>query len=281
MRGEISPFDYNAHPAVRWSLLQHMRKSPKHYKHALSNASADTRARSRGSAVHTLVFEPDTYPDRFVTYDAPKSKGEGSRKAWQAFQEDASARGLCILDPEDAERAIGCAVSIRTNSKAAEYLAAGQGRAEIPITWQDPDTGLQCKARLDYLRKDRLLLDLKSSRSTDDRQFSAMAWKYGYFHQHIFYAMGVAASVGCDIEEVPFVFLVVESEPPYDVAIFEPCPESRQAAHEDVKRLLAQLAECTARNHWPGRYEGVRVLSAPRYVLMDEDDEWQITTTEA
>ncbi len=97
---------------------------------------------------------------------------------------------------------------------------------------------------------------------------------------YIFTAI-VAASLGCEIDEVPFVFLVVESEPPYDVAIFEPCPESRQAAHEDVKRLLAQLAECTTRNHWPGRYEGVRVLSAPRYVPMDEDDEWQITTTEA
>lgn len=278
MKGEISPFDYNAHPAIRWSLLQHMRKSPMHYKHALANASTQTQARTVGSAVHTLVFEPGTYADRFTTYTLPKNKGEGSRKAWQEFQEDAHARGLCIIDEDDAARAAGCAGSILT--RAASYLAPGSGRAEIPITWQDPDTGLQCKARLDYLRKDRLLLDLKSSRSTDERQFSAMAWKYGYFHQHIFYSMGVAASLGCDIDEVPCLWLVVESEPPYDVAVFEPCQESRQAAHEDVKRLLAQLADCTARNHWPGRYEGVRLLSAPRYVLMDEDDEWKITTTE-
>jgi hypothetical protein len=61
MRGEISPFDYNAHPAVRWSLLQHMRKSPMHYKHALANASTQTQARTVGSAVHTLVFEPGNH----------------------------------------------------------------------------------------------------------------------------------------------------------------------------------------------------------------------------
>jgi len=46
MKGEISPFDYNAHPAVRWSLLQHMRKSPMHYRHALANSSTRVALRT-------------------------------------------------------------------------------------------------------------------------------------------------------------------------------------------------------------------------------------------
>ncbi len=278
LRGEIPRDQYDAHPGVRWSLLSHMRKSPAHYQHAMSHPRAATSALNTGSALHALVFEPETYAERFTLYSASKSKGEGARKAWEAFQDDATKRGLTILDADETERAQGCAAAVR--SKASAYIAPSKGRAEIPITWTDAETGLLCKARLDWLTIDRLLIDLKSTRSTEERAFANQAWKLGYFHQQIFYSMGVAAATGCTLEEVPFLFVAVESEPPYDVALFEPCQESRQAAHEDVKRLMAALAECQRTGKYQGRYDGPRILKAPAYVLMSEDDEWEIQTKE-
>ena len=278
LAGEIPREQYDAHPGVRWSNLSHMRKSPAHYAHALTNRRKDTSALNTGSALHTLVFEPETYAERFTTYTASKSKGEGSRKAWEAFQESAKERGLTILDTDDEERAKGCAEAVQ--AKASAYIAPSKGRAEIPITWTDADTGLLCKARLDWLTIDRLLIDLKSTRSTEERAFANQAWKLGYFHQQSFYSMGVAAATGCTLDEVPFLFVAVESEPPYDVALFEPCEESRQAAHEDVKRLMTLLAECQRTGRYPGRYEEPRILKAPAYVLMSEDEEWDIQTKE-
>lgn len=278
LRGEIPREQYDAFPGVRWSMLSHMRKSPAHYQHALTHQRKDTSALNTGSALHTLVFEPETYAERFTVYGSSKSKGEGARKAWEAFQDDAKARGLTILDADEAERAQGCAAAVR--AKASAYIAPSKGRAEIPITWTDAETGLLCKARLDWLTIDRLLIDLKSTRSTEERAFANQAWKLGYFHQQIFYSMGVAAATGCTLEEVPFLFVAVESEPPYDVALFEPCQESRQAAHEDVKRLMATLAECQRTGKYQGRYNGPRILKAPAYVLMSEDDEWEIQTKE-
>ena len=276
--GEIPREQYDAFPGVRWSMLSHMRKSPAHYQYALTHQRKDTSALNTGSALHTLVFEPETYAERFTTYTASKSKGEGARKAWEAFQEEAKTRGLTILDTDEAERAQGCAAAVR--DKASAYIAPSKGRAEIPITWTDAETSLLCKARLDWLTIGRLLIDLKSTRSTDERNFANQAWKLGYFHQQIFYTMGVAAATGCTLEEVPFLFVAVESEPPYDVALFEPCEESRQAAHEDVKRLMTLLAECQRTGRYPGRYEEPRILKAPAYVLMSEDEEWDIQTKE-
>jgi len=278
LAGEIAREQYDAHPGVRWSNLSHMRKSPAHYLHALTNKRKDTSALNTGSALHTLVFEPETYAERFTTYAASKSKGEGARKAWEAFQEDARERGLTILDADEEARAQGCAAAVR--SKASAYIAPSKGRAEIPITWTDSETGLLCKARLDWLTIDRLLIDLKSTRSTEEHAFANQAWKLGYFHQQMFYSMGVAAATGCALDEVPFLFVAVESEAPYDVALFEPCQESRQAAHEDVKRLMAQLAECQRTGKYPGRYDKPRILKAPAYVLMSEDEEWDIQTKE-
>lgn len=258
-------------------MLSHMRKSPAHYQHALTHQRKDTSALNTGSALHTLVFEPETYAERFTTYTASKSKGEGARKAWEAFQEDAKGRGLTILDADEAERAQGCAAAVR--AKASAYIAPSKGRAEIPITWTDAETGLLCKARLDWLTIDRLLIDLKSTRSTEERAFANQAWKLGYFHQQIFYSMGVAAATGCTLEEVPFLFVAVESEPPYDVALFEPCEESRYAALEDVRKLMVRLAECQRTQRWPGRYDEPRMLKAPAYVLMTDDDEWTTEVT--
>ncbi len=274
LTGEISREQYDAHPGVRWSNLSHLRKSPAHYLHTLTNKRKDTSALNTGSALHTLVFEPETYAERFTTYTASKSKGEGARKAWEAFQTEAKGRGLTILDADEEARAQGCATAIRTKARA--YIAPSKGRAEIPITWTDPETGLLCKARLDWLTIDRLLIDLKSTRSTEEHAFANQAWKLGYFHQQIFYSMGVATATGCALDEVPFLFVAVESEPPYDVAMFEPCEETRYAALEDVRKLLAQLAECQRRQMWPGRYDGPRMLKAPAYVLMSDDDEWNV-----
>ncbi len=274
LTGEIAREQYDAHPGVRWSNLSHLRKSPAHYLHTLTNKRKDTSALNTGSALHTLVFEPETYAERFTTYTASKSKGEGARKAWEAFQTEAKGRGLTILDADEEARAQGCATAIRTKARA--YIAPSKGRAEIPITWTDPETGLLCKARLDWLTIDRLLIDLKSTRSTDEHAFANQAWKLGYFHQQMFYSMGVAAATGCTLDEVPFLFVAVESEAPYDVAMFEPCEETRYAALEDVRKLLAQLAECQRRQMWPGRYDGPRMLKAPAYVLMSDDDEWNV-----
>lgn len=277
LTGEISREQYDAHPGVRWSNLSHMRKSPAHYLHALTNKRKDTSALNTGSALHALVFEPETYADRFTTYAASKTKGEGARKAWEAFQEESQARGLTILDTDEAQRAEGMAAAVRV--KAGAYIAPSKGRAEIPITWTDAETGLLCKARLDWLTIDRLLIDLKSTRSTEEHAFANQAWKLGYFHQQIFYSMGVAAATGCALDEVPFLFVAVESEPPYDVALFEPCEETRYAALEDVRKLLAQLAECQRRQKWPGRYDAPRMLKAPAYVLMSDEDEWSTEVT--
>lgn len=258
-------------------MLSHMRKSPAHYQHALAHQRKDTSALNTGSALHTLVFEPETYAERFTTYTASKSKGEGARKAWEAFQDEAKGRGLTILDADEAERAQGCAAAVR--AKASAYIAPSKGRAEIPITWRDAETGLVCKSRLDWLTINRVLVELKSTRSTDEHNFANQAWKLGYFHAQMFYSMGVAAATGCTIEEIPFLFVAVESEPPYDVALFEPCEESRYAALEDVRKLMARLAECQRTQRWPGRYDEPRMLKAPAYVLMTDDDEWTTEVT--
>lgn len=273
--GEIARSDYDAHPGVRWSRLTNLRKSPLHYQHGLMTERPETSALRTGLALHTLVFEPETYDSTFVVYRESKSKGAGAKLAWEAFQ---AANTRIILGADEEERALSCAESIR---RAAGHLIAPHlGRGEIPITWTDERTGLLCKARLDWVMHSGLALDLKSCRSAELRAFGRQAWHLGYFHQQVFYMKGLAAVTGQNMFEIPFRFVAVESDEPHDVSIFEPCAETRDAAEIEVNALLDRLAECIRTDIWPGRYEGTQQLSAPAYVLMSDDEEWSVTTGE-
>lgn len=278
--GEIPREQYDRHPGVRWSLLSNMRRSPLHYHHALVNGRQDTPALAFGRALHAAIFEPDTYDRLFVTYAASKTCGAGARRAWIEFRQEAEAKGQTVLDSITDATVQRCAAAVLSNPTARQYLSPNRGRAEIGLGWKDERTGLACKLRADWLTVDGMAVDLKSTRSAELRNFGRSAWHFGYFHQVDFYSRGIGAATGRKPEDVPFLLIAVESDAPHDVSVFEPCPESRHAAREEVDRLLDQLAECERTKKWPGRYTGTQLLKAPAYVLMSEDDDWETTVSE-
>ena len=276
--GEISREDYAAHEGVNWSTLANMRKSPLHYKHGLEHARKETAALRKGRALHTLLFEPETYASTYAVYRDSKTTGEGARKKWQAFQEQARTDGLTILDEEEEALAKAMAAAVMRSS-AARYIAPSRGRAEIPLTWTDPETGIVCKSRLDWVTVADLTVDLKSTRNAELRAFGRQAWHFGYFHQAVFYRMGLSAALNKEMKDIPYRIVAVESEAPHDVAVYEPGDEDLYAAEVEVRALLERLAMCRRLNRWPGRYEEEQELKAPAYVLMSDDEEWQTTVT--
>ena len=60
----MSDRDYRALEAVNYSTLKHIRKSPKHYLHALENPDTSTNY-SMLRAIHALVLEPFSFDRRF------------------------------------------------------------------------------------------------------------------------------------------------------------------------------------------------------------------------
>jgi len=260
--------EYDSIPAIRWSTLAKARKSPKHFRYAETHPTPDTDALRIGRAVHCAVFEPERFAERFVTYGASKTTGEGARKAWAAFQGQARANGQTIVDAAELEQIQAMAAEVRACPTVAQHLMGGQ--AEVTEVWIDPETGLACKARLDYRSRSGIIIYLKTAINADVRAFGAAAWRYGYFHQLEHYAKGNEAT--------PVLLVVVEKDAPHDVAVFEPTQETREAAREEWRALLNTIAECRRTGRYPGRYPEPTYVAAPAYVLGSEDDEWEVTT---
>ncbi len=252
--------EYNAIPAVRWSNLKYMRRSPKHYKYALDHPRKDTPFFRLGRAVHCAVLEPDRFPLTVAVFEGKIRRG----KEWDAFEAANASR--TILKVDEYAMCIAIRDAVRAHPVAKHLLEAGE--AEKAIVWTDPFTGLSCKGRIDWLNS--ILCDLKTDARLHPRTFPISAARYGYHCQVAFYERGLHAN-GI---EAPVKILVVESEPPYDVGVFDVGDGALYAGEKEVQELLQRVAECTAKGEWPGQFgEGEMPLELPAWSFPAEDSE--------
>lgn len=255
-----TPFStYQAIDAVNWSSLKWMQVSPLHFQHYVERGRGDTTSLLMGRALHSATFEPDAFPLEYAVYDGAIRRG----KAWEAFK-DANI-GRSILRVDEYERTLAKRDAIRRHPLVAPLLEYGE--AEKTVQWTDAETGLACKARLDWVCAS--IVDLKGSPTVDERRFGAAAARYGYHCQLAWYRLGYQAVTG---EGKPCLLVVVEHDPPHDVAVFDVGPDELYAGEEECRSLLRRLAECKASGRWPGRYEETRSLSLPAWVWGDDED---------
>lgn len=256
--------EYNAIEAVNWSSLKWMRESPQMYRYRLSVPMEDTPALALGRATHCLVFEPNTFEAEFTIWQVGRRAG----KEWDAFQ--AANADKTILREQDADLVTQLAESIRRHPLVQPYL--DDGEFERPVTWTDPDTGLACKAKPDWLLPARgILLDLKTCVSAEAHRFGAMAARLGYHLQMAHYAN--ACAYGLKWRPARVLIVAAEKEPPHDVAVFEMSADDLYLANEEVCELLRKVKVCRLTGSWPGRYLEEQALCLPAWVTMDDEED--------
>lgn len=246
--------------AVNWSTLKEMQKSPMHYQHRLAHARVDTAAMAMGRAVHTAVYEPDRFALEYAVFKGARRAG----KDWDAFK--ASHPTETILKVEEYKRCLAIRDAVRSHPVAASYLAEGTG--EQTITWTDKHTGLKCKGRYDwYSSAKQTLVDLKTSKDIGAHRFGATAGRLGYHAQLAFYLDGLAQHVSGDPR---VVIIAVESEAPFDVAVYHLDVDVLYAGREEYRDLLSKVRGCRELGKWPGRFEQEQSLELPAWVFGDE-----------
>lgn len=252
---------YEKLPGIRWSTLKHMRTSPLHYQHASTAPPEDKTHWLIGRAAHAYVLEPDTFAARYVCWS-----GRRQGKLWDAFEEQQEAEGKTILTLTEWAKAVGAGTAVLRHPVAARYLD-GDGPRESVVTWVDEETGLACKARLDYLW--RRVVELKSTALIEPRRFASAAARLGYHHQLAFYEDGARAN-GLNIITAPVV-VTVESVPPHDVAVYQVPRQVVEIGQREYRRLLARVKSCLEKDEWPGVAADVTELELPEWAWTDED----------
>jgi hypothetical protein len=259
---ETVPY-YRARGA-NWSTLKHLRESALHYRYLRDMPSKTTPAMALGRATHTLVFEPEKFNEEYAIWEGGDRRGT----AWKEYQE--ANEGRIIFKPAEIDIAVQISDAVRRHPLVQPYLV--DGVFEQPVFWTDPDTGIACKAKPDWMQPERrVLVDLKTTQSIHARRFGAQAASFGYHLQCAMYAMGIEGALGWKPAKV--CIIAVESKPPYDVAIFEIDRETLMLAEVEVKELLMQLKACRTADSWPGRYIEEQALQLPAWVYGSDDED--------
>jgi hypothetical protein len=262
----MSREEYDLIDAVNYSTLKEIfLRSPKHYKHALDRPhSKSSPALTRGNLIHCAVLEPDLLESRYLVKPPWLDMRTKEGKAWAAKHENDPRT---IVTEDQYAKALGCSYAVRHDPVAAPLLA--RGAAEVTIVWQDPETGLRLKGRVDWL-SDAFLVDLKTTIKLSPRDFAAQAYRLGYHIQFAMYFDGVAAQLG----ERPFRVITVEPEEPFDVVVYEIPEDVIEQGQIDYHDALRTLQSCQRNNTWPGIAPGIPLrFQLPRWATEHDDDD--------
>ena len=143
--------------------------------------------------------------------------------------------------------------------------------------------GRACRGRLDWLTlmsEGAVLVGLKTSVDCRPFHFGKQAAPLGYHMQWAWYQNGYSI-----IKPAPkrprMVEIVVESKPPYAVAVYNVPDDVLLQGEEEALELLATLQECEVAQSWPGPVPVEEDVSLPTwaYAKQDELSELGLVTT--
>ncbi|WP_088158785.1 PD-(D/E)XK nuclease-like domain-containing protein [Achromobacter xylosoxidans] len=267
--------------------LDHVARSPATF-YALHVDPARPAEKERagqleGQLAHCAILEPAEFDQRYAVLpaDAPdrpteamlnaKNPSESSiaRQKWWA-EWNAENAGRLVITHDQRETALRQAESVRRLPDVAEALAAG--RPEVSAYWIDPDTGVLCRCRPDWVHpagdNGVILLDVKTYSDANPAEFARQIARKRYHVQDAFYSDGFARASG--LEVLAFVFVAVETEWPYAASAVMLDTASKHQGAQQVRRDLATYAACLASNEWPGHGTGIHQVSLPAWALTDE-----------
>ncbi len=200
-----------------------------------------------GSAAHMTVLGAG--PDIEVV-DAENWRTNAAKDA----REYARMAGRIPLLAADYDRVCAMAAQIRAHPLARKLLDPARGRPEQSLFWTDPDTGVPCRARYDWLpdpRGGRLTIpDFKTAADAGNEAVMRAAGNFGWHLQHAHY-FNAATALGLG-DDPAFVFVVQEKDPPYLVNVVQLDAGAVQAGRVAMRAAAEMFRDCAAAGVWPG-----------------------------
>lgn len=257
--------DYHAHPALSSTQAKLLLDSPAMYDWVVGQGHKEEKAAfDLGSAVHAEVLGTG-YGVEELDFDNWRTK------AAQEARDAARAAGLIpMLKKDMAEvHAITGAVLAHPTARA---LLERDGNAEASVFATDPVTGVDMRCRFDFLPDDRrVAVDLKTARKGTAKpfKFASTVVEYGYDVSWAWYTE-TGALAGEDV--VDMVFLVVETEPPYNILPAQLDPDFKEIGAAKAARARERFARAIETGEWPGYPPEIQLIRPPQFAIYDHID---------
>jgi exodeoxyribonuclease VIII len=279
---EMTAEEYFSIDAASNSGLKLIAQSPLHFMDSKINPKAPTEAMIFGTAVHSAILEPELFAESIVVlpYDRPNRPSSRQINAKKPSAETLAAidwwadfdrvnAGKSVIDTKTYAKVLAVRSAVMNNPDAAAIL--NDGDAEQAVFWIDEDTGVECKARMDFIGS--CIADVKTTNDASANEFRRTIGSYRYHVQAAFYLDGLFAADNSIPHNTAFKFIAVEKEPPFAVAVYWLGRESTELGRRIYKRDLNAYAMCKALNSWPGYPAGGQEIDLNRWEFTKGEQE--------
>ncbi|MCX7935559.1 MAG: PD-(D/E)XK nuclease-like domain-containing protein [Planctomycetota bacterium] len=241
--------------------LRDFQKSPLIYHLKVTGVlpEVDTPAMAFGRAAHVLILQGrEIFNTQYVVADGPVNPktGEPYGRQTKAYREWAEKQEKNIIGREEMTTLENMLRAVAEHECAQKLLCDG-GFVEAVVRAEY--CGIPCQARIDLLAGSRLV-ELKTCEDLD--WFEHDLRKYGYIHQLAFYTKLIEIAEPSDARvSLDQYIIAVEKQPPHRVGVWTFTADVMAKATIQNEAALRDFRECKEQNHWPTRYETIRVVS--------------------
>lgn len=260
--------DYHADKsAVSSSGLRQIEKSPatfyQNFFLRLPEAEKKSKAKTIGTLCHQAILEGSKFLENFVLMpdfgDMRSSKNREARDEWLATVE-----GKTVVKQDELDVIKGTIEAIVNHEGAFNLLK--DGKTEISGYYADPETGILCRIRPDFLSFNLMaLVDVKTTIDCSREGFAKSIWNYRYDFQLAMYSEGIKQITGKEVDYPAFI--AVEKEPPYEVAVYIADKEMIDKGREDYRKSLLTLKACLDTDTFPKYQSKIEEISLPRWAF--------------
>lgn len=262
------------------SSIKKILEGPRYYLSALAGQEEkeDKDHYRFGRAAHLAILEPNKFRNLYVIQpeftgltqagkESPNSKAaKEKRKKWR---EQLPSDALILTQQEHDD--LTCMVeSVLEHPQASMLLR--NGRPEVTGRFTDPETGVRCKIRPDYLTFDKdeqiYVVDIKTTRNSSPGLFSNDIWKFKYHLQIAFYYDGIKAITGKEPEAAAFIS--VEKTAPYSTHVYWADDDMLAQGRQWYQHGLRIYKKCIETGKWPAPQEEAIMLSLPKKSEFDQ-----------
>lgn len=261
-------------------------RTPAHLDYESRHPRESTENMKLGTLVHSLVLEPESFESDYIikpldikkptpaqiNAKKPSAESIAQINRWEYWQIESEGKEEISQRAYDQARFM--ADSVLSHPVASVLLQ--DVIAESSIYWwyknRDPDDEAEYKI-MAKVRPDAIsvahdcIIDLKT---TKDASYTAFQKSVQYFYYHLSAAMyldGVNQNKALLSElgkfaYTSFVFVCVESEPPYCTSIYELDKAAIELGKMLYRRAMLMLHR-GKENNWPAYPEDIRILELP------------------
>lgn len=189
--------------------------------------------------------------------------------AAKAEREAAYEAGRTPILEHEHDQVLAMVKAFHRNEVASSLFHPGTGKPEQAIVWRDAETGVWCRALLDWLPEPTgqrfILRDYKTTDSIDREKFQRSLANFGYHVQMAFHLMG-ARALGLAGDDAQAVLVAQEKEPPHLTKVYQLDPVAMRIGHTLARDALLVYAQCAAAGEWPDYCDEVELISLPSYI---------------